>query len=93
MCNQSGDKFISEDEESTQYFLGGLVIKSLSIRLVHFHLLLKIEDAIFLKIILFLKFDILSAHITCSCSTSNWRCAETLGDYLAKRNIMGICKS
>ncbi|CAO2824358.1 unnamed protein product [Amaranthus hypochondriacus] len=43
-----------EDEESTQCFLGGLVIKSLSI------------------------------------STSNWRCAETLGDYLAKRNIMGI---
>ncbi|KAG6721603.1 hypothetical protein I3842_03G119800 [Carya illinoinensis] len=25
-----------------------------------------------------------------SISTSNWRCAETLGDYLAKRNIMGI---
>ena len=25
-----------------------------------------------------------------SISTSNWRCTETLGDYLAKRNIMGI---
>lgn len=25
-----------------------------------------------------------------SVSTSNWRCTETLGDYLAKRNIMGI---
>ncbi|KAB1208210.1 Carbamoyl-phosphate synthase small chain, chloroplastic [Morella rubra] len=25
-----------------------------------------------------------------SISTSNWRCAETLGDYLAERNIMGI---
>lgn len=25
-----------------------------------------------------------------SISTSNWRCAEPLGDYLAKRNIMGI---
>ncbi|OAY67375.1 Carbamoyl-phosphate synthase small chain, chloroplastic [Ananas comosus] len=23
-------------------------------------------------------------------NTSNWRCSETLGDYLAKRNIMGI---
>ncbi|KAI4345126.1 hypothetical protein L6164_012283 [Bauhinia variegata] len=23
-------------------------------------------------------------------STSNWRCAESLGDYLAKRNVMGI---
>ncbi|KAL8152105.1 hypothetical protein V2J09_021913 [Rumex salicifolius] len=43
-----------DDEESRQCFLGGLVIRSLSI------------------------------------STSNWRCAETLGDYLAKRNIMGI---
>ncbi|XP_062015084.1 carbamoyl-phosphate synthase small chain, chloroplastic-like [Rosa rugosa] len=43
-----------DDEESRQCFLGGLVIRSLSI------------------------------------STSNYRCAETLGDYLAKRNIMGI---
>ncbi|KAF3950649.1 hypothetical protein CMV_023621 [Castanea mollissima] len=43
-----------DDEESMQCFLGGLVIRSLSI------------------------------------STSNWRCAETLGDYLAERNIMGI---
>ncbi|CAL0330017.1 unnamed protein product [Lupinus luteus] len=43
-----------DDEESTQCFLAGLVIRSLSI------------------------------------STSNWRCAETLGDYLAERNIMGI---
>ncbi|GLU20380.1 hypothetical protein SLE2022_365830 [Rubroshorea leprosula] len=25
-----------------------------------------------------------------SMTTSNWRCAETLGDYLAERNIMGI---
>nr|CAD1835619.1 unnamed protein product [Ananas comosus var. bracteatus] len=25
-----------------------------------------------------------------SICTSNWRCSETLGDYLAKRNIMGI---
>ncbi|PKA48899.1 Carbamoyl-phosphate synthase small chain [Apostasia shenzhenica] len=25
-----------------------------------------------------------------SMCTSNWRCTETLGDYLAKRNIMGI---
>ncbi|KAL1144691.1 hypothetical protein V6Z11_A11G248600 [Gossypium hirsutum] len=25
-----------------------------------------------------------------SISTSNWRCVETLGDYLAERNIMGI---
>nr|GMC63008.1 carbamoyl-phosphate synthase small chain, chloroplastic-like [Ipomoea batatas] len=25
-----------------------------------------------------------------SISTSNWRCTETLGDYLASRNIMGI---
>ncbi|CAL2262762.1 unnamed protein product [Prunus armeniaca] len=25
-----------------------------------------------------------------SISTSNWRCAETLGEYLAERNIMGI---
>ncbi|XWS33199.1 hypothetical protein CRYUN_Cryun22dG0058800 [Craigia yunnanensis] len=25
-----------------------------------------------------------------SFTTSNWRCAETLGDYLAERNIMGI---
>ncbi|KAM1753095.1 hypothetical protein ACFX16_005831 [Malus domestica] len=25
-----------------------------------------------------------------SISTSNWRCAETIGDYLAERNIMGI---
>ncbi|PQM41175.1 carbamoyl-phosphate synthase small chain chloroplastic-like [Prunus yedoensis var. nudiflora] len=43
-----------DDEESKQCFLGGLVIRSISI------------------------------------STSNWRCAETLGDYLAERNIMGI---
>ncbi|KAM3703873.1 hypothetical protein ACB094_04G134200 [Castanea mollissima] len=43
-----------DDEESMQCFLGGLVIRSLSI------------------------------------STSNWRCTETLGDYLAERNIMGI---
>nr|POF16895.1 carbamoyl-phosphate synthase small chain, chloroplastic [Quercus suber] len=43
-----------DDEESMQCFLGGLVIRSLSI------------------------------------STSNWRCAETLGDYLAERNIVGI---
>uniref|UniRef100_A0A7N2MNQ9 carbamoyl-phosphate synthase (glutamine-hydrolyzing) n=1 Tax=Quercus lobata TaxID=97700 RepID=A0A7N2MNQ9_QUELO len=43
-----------DNEESMQCFLGGLVIRSLSI------------------------------------STSNWRCAETLGDYLAERNIMGI---
>ncbi|XP_017248070.1 carbamoyl phosphate synthase small chain, chloroplastic isoform X1 [Daucus carota subsp. sativus] len=43
-----------DDEESQQCFLGGLVIRSLSI------------------------------------STSNWRCTETLGAYLAKRNIMGI---
>lgn len=43
-----------DDEESSQCFLAGLVIRSLSI------------------------------------STSNWRCAETLGDYLAERNIMGI---
>ncbi|KAJ7956972.1 Carbamoyl-phosphate synthase small chain [Quillaja saponaria] len=43
-----------DDEESTQCFLAGLVIRSLSI------------------------------------STSNWRCAEPLGDYLAKRNIIGI---
>ncbi len=26
------------------------------------------------------------------CSTSNWRCTETLEEYLMKRNIMGICK-
>lgn len=43
-----------DDEESGQCFLGGLIIRSLSI------------------------------------CTSNWRCTETLGDYLAKRNIMGI---
>ncbi|KAF3332777.1 carbamoyl-phosphate synthase small chain [Carex littledalei] len=43
-----------DDEESSQCFLGGLIIRSLSI------------------------------------CTSNWRCTETLGDYLAKRNIMGI---
>ncbi|KAL6204056.1 hypothetical protein ACLB2K_021326 [Fragaria x ananassa] len=43
-----------DDEESRKCFLGGLVIRSLSI------------------------------------STSNYRCAETLGDYLAARNIMGI---
>ncbi|CBI37602.3 hypothetical protein VitviT2T_005854 [Vitis vinifera] len=43
-----------DDEESSQCFLAGLVIRSLSI------------------------------------GTSNWRCAETLGDYLAERNIMGI---
>ncbi|KAL4634026.1 hypothetical protein ACB092_04G167400 [Castanea dentata] len=43
-----------DDEESMKCFLGGLVIRSLSI------------------------------------STSNWRCAETLDDYLAERNIMGI---
>lgn len=43
-----------DDEESRQCFLGGLVIRSLSI------------------------------------STSNWRCKETLGDYLTSRNIMGI---
>ncbi|CAM8912409.1 unnamed protein product [Rhodiola kirilowii] len=42
------------DAESGQCFLGGLVIRSLSI------------------------------------GTSNWRCVETLGDYLTKRNIMGI---
>ncbi|KAM5579928.1 hypothetical protein ABKV19_009592 [Rosa sericea] len=48
------DTFLSDDEESRQCFLGGLVIRSLSI------------------------------------STSNYRCAETLGHYLAKRNIMGI---
>uniref|UniRef100_A0A7N0TSV7 Carbamoyl phosphate synthase small chain, chloroplastic n=1 Tax=Kalanchoe fedtschenkoi TaxID=63787 RepID=A0A7N0TSV7_KALFE len=42
------------DEESSKCFLGGLVIRSLSI------------------------------------GTSNWRCVETLGDYLTKRNIMGI---
>ncbi|CAM8904895.1 unnamed protein product [Rhodiola kirilowii] len=42
------------DEESSECFLGGLVIRSLSI------------------------------------GTSNWRCVETLGDYLTKRNIMGI---
>ncbi|KAL9240640.1 hypothetical protein vseg_014837 [Gypsophila vaccaria] len=42
------------DEESRECFLGGLVIRSLSI------------------------------------STSNWRCVDTLGNYLAKRNIMGI---
>ncbi|XP_057496988.1 carbamoyl-phosphate synthase small chain, chloroplastic [Actinidia eriantha] len=44
----------SDDEESRQCFLAGLVIRSLSI------------------------------------STSNWRCTNTLGDYLAERNIMGI---
>ncbi|KAJ9703986.1 hypothetical protein PVL29_005320 [Vitis rotundifolia] len=43
-----------DDEESSQCFLAGLVIRSLSI------------------------------------GTSNWRCADTLGDYLAERNIMGI---
>ncbi|KAJ0963646.1 hypothetical protein J5N97_028768 [Dioscorea zingiberensis] len=43
-----------DDEESSQCFLAGLVIRSLSI------------------------------------CTSNWRCTESLGDYLAKRNIMGI---
>ncbi|XP_071723932.1 carbamoyl phosphate synthase small chain, chloroplastic-like [Rutidosis leptorrhynchoides] len=43
-----------DDQESVDCFLGGLVIRSLSI------------------------------------STSNWRCAETLGKYLADRNIMGI---
>ncbi|XP_024023036.1 carbamoyl-phosphate synthase small chain, chloroplastic [Morus notabilis] len=43
-----------DDEESSECFLAGLVIRSLTI------------------------------------STSNWRCKETLGDYLAKRNIMGI---
>ncbi|XP_042476343.1 carbamoyl-phosphate synthase small chain, chloroplastic-like isoform X4 [Macadamia integrifolia] len=43
-----------DDEESGQCFLGGLVIRSLSI------------------------------------STSNWRCRQTLGDYLEERNIMGI---
>lgn len=43
-----------DDEESSQCFLGGLIIRSLSIR------------------------------------TSNWRCTETLSDYLGKRNIMGI---
>ncbi|KAG9450487.1 hypothetical protein H6P81_010452 [Aristolochia fimbriata] len=42
------------DEESSQCFLAGLVIRSLSI------------------------------------CTSNWRCTESLEDYLAKRNIMGI---
>ena len=43
----------------------------------------------------FLKFrthNWMSAACSC-CSTSNWRFTETLGDYLAKRNIMGICKS
>lgn len=44
----------SGDEESSQCFLAGLVIRNLSI------------------------------------CTSNWRCTESLGDYLAKRNIMGI---
>ncbi|ONH99180.1 hypothetical protein PRUPE_6G016000 [Prunus persica] len=44
----------TDDQESRQCFLAGLVVRSLSI------------------------------------STSNWRCAETLGDYLAERNIMGI---
>ncbi|KZV17306.1 carbamoyl-phosphate synthase small chain, chloroplastic-like [Dorcoceras hygrometricum] len=43
-----------DDEESQQCFLGGLIIRSLSI------------------------------------STSNWRCTEALGDYLASRNVMGI---
>ncbi|XP_024029413.1 carbamoyl-phosphate synthase small chain, chloroplastic isoform X1 [Morus notabilis] len=43
-----------DDEESSECFLAGLVIRSLSI------------------------------------GTSNWRCKETLCDYLAKRNIMGI---
>ncbi|KAJ3686795.1 hypothetical protein LUZ61_015959 [Rhynchospora tenuis] len=43
-----------DDEESCQCFLGGLIIRSLSI------------------------------------CTSNWRCSQTLGDYLAERNIMGI---
>ncbi|XP_068640099.1 carbamoyl phosphate synthase small chain, chloroplastic-like [Aristolochia californica] len=43
-----------DDEESSQCFLAGLVIRNLSF------------------------------------CTSNWRCAESLGDYLAKRNIMGI---
>ncbi|KAG9457886.1 hypothetical protein H6P81_002394 [Aristolochia fimbriata] len=43
-----------DDEESSQCFLAGLVIRSLSI------------------------------------CTSNWRCTESLEDYLAKRNIMGI---
>ncbi|WOL03322.1 carbamoyl-phosphate synthase small chain, chloroplastic [Canna indica] len=43
-----------DDEESSQCFLAGLVIRNLSI------------------------------------CTSNWRCTESLGDYLAKRNIMGI---
>jgi carbamoyl-phosphate synthase small subunit len=43
-----------DDEESMECFLGGLVIRSLSI------------------------------------STSNWRCAQTIENYLADRNIMGI---
>ncbi|XP_050371545.1 carbamoyl-phosphate synthase small chain, chloroplastic-like [Argentina anserina] len=43
-----------DDEESRQCFLGGLVIRNLSI------------------------------------STSNYRCAISLGDYFAERNIMGI---
>lgn len=39
-------------------------------------------------------FSVLSINCFCLlfCSTSNHRCAETLGDYLAERNIMGICK-
>ncbi|KAK9995772.1 hypothetical protein SO802_020458 [Lithocarpus litseifolius] len=54
-AGQFGDTGVNfDDEESMQCFLGGLVIRSLSI------------------------------------STSNWRCTETLGDYLAERNIMGI---
>lgn len=43
-----------DDEESNQCFLGGLIIRNLSI------------------------------------CTSNWRCKETLEEYLIKRNIMGI---
>ncbi|GER42944.1 carbamoyl-phosphate synthase small chain [Striga asiatica] len=45
----------TDDEESSQCFLAGLIIRNLSI-----------------------------------ISTSNWRCSEELGDYLASRNIMGI---
>ncbi|KAM3274210.1 hypothetical protein ACQJBY_043403 [Aegilops geniculata] len=44
----------SGDEESIKCFLGGLIVRSLSI------------------------------------CTSNWRCTETLDEYLRKRNIMGI---
>jgi len=77
---------LADDEESSQCFLGGLIIRNLSIWLDFFPLGFVIFGILKEILALYLLNDIFF------CSTSNWRCKETLEEYLIKRNIMGICK-